>query len=69
MDVKNMPDCNRDDIDCSIISLAVHAFDLAECDLDVPEHTEQLRTTVLAILHALDDRERLKVAQPISVRA
>jgi hypothetical protein len=56
-----------DDVDSAIISLAVRAYDLAERDLGIPDNIEQLRTTALAILRSLDERERLAAGQPVAV--
>jgi hypothetical protein len=61
-----MLDRTPDDLDGAIILLAARALDLAERDLDVPENTEQLRTTALAILRRLDERERLAGGQAVS---
>lgn len=62
LDVSEMPNSASDALDDAIIMLAAHAHDLAERDLDMPENSEQLRTTALAILHRLDQRERLTIA-------
>jgi hypothetical protein len=56
-----------DDLDADIIMLAAQAHDLAECDLDLPGNSEQLRAAVLAILHRLDERERLATAPSLAV--
>jgi hypothetical protein len=61
-EVSEMPNSASDALDDAIIMLAAHAHDLAERDLDLPENSEQLRTTALAILHRLDQRERLTIA-------
>jgi hypothetical protein len=67
LEASAMQDRTPDDLDGAIILLAVRAHDLAERDLDVPENTEQLRTTALAILRSLDERERLAAGQPVAV--
>ena len=43
-------------LDDHIIALAAHALDLAERDLDVPAHTEELRAALLGMLRRLNER-------------
>jgi hypothetical protein len=67
LDVSEMPNSASDVLDDAIIMLAAHVHDLAERDLDLPESSEQLRTTALAILHRLDQQERLTIAWAAAV--
>ena len=62
-----MPYRTSDDLDAAIIMLAAQAYDLSECDLDVPGNAEQLRALALAILHRLDERKQFAPPQAIAV--